>query len=67
MNIVFEAFDVKPAATTFVVVTVLETTRFAKGCVIFAEFMFEIADPFEEASRPDTVSPVKVPTEVIFV
>jgi hypothetical protein len=31
----------------------------------FAEFKFEIADPFEMIARPDTVSPVRVPTEVM--
>ena len=28
-------------------------------------FMFEIAEPLEAMSNPDTVRPVKVPTEVM--
>jgi hypothetical protein len=30
----------------------------------FDEFKFEIPDPFEMTARPDTVNPVRVPTEV---
>ena len=32
---------------------------------IFAEFKFEIAEPFEATKRPATVSPVSVPKEVM--
>jgi hypothetical protein len=33
---------------------------------IFAEFKFEIAEPFEMTARPDTARLVNVPTEVMF-
>jgi hypothetical protein len=32
----------------------------------FAEFKFEIAEPFEMIAKPWTLSPVMVPTEVMF-
>ena len=45
MKIVFEEFEVNPAATRLVVVTVLEMTKFVKGWIIFDEFIFEIVFP----------------------
>ena len=32
----------------------------------FEEFKFEIPDPFEAMSNPWTLSPVSVPTDVMF-
>jgi hypothetical protein len=54
LNTVVVAFEVKPADTILVVVTVLVTVRFVKGCIIFAEFTFEIVLPYmsEEFTTP---------------
>jgi hypothetical protein len=42
-------------------------TDWAVGTVeTFDPFMFEIADPFEATSKPETVRPVRVPTDVTF-
>jgi hypothetical protein len=51
-----------PAVTPLVGNTLVERVP----RLTFSAFMFEIADPFDATSNPWTVSPVSVPTDVIF-
>ena len=46
--------------------TTRATLEFATLPTRFEELMFEIPEPFEAISKPETVSPVSVPTLVIF-